>query len=397
MNAPAASDFDAKLLSTTAADALASLSLAGAKAPQLVEAWVKTGNAAAVAEAAERADGGARKAARRGLNVLKARGIAVPEPTRVSAVAGSKAAEQTEAFMLAPDSMGNVLLAISARSLTSRGKVVFVYLNDAAGVHRVDVGDVSQSQLKESLAKALPGARYKAVSVPVDWARRRIADARARHAASNVPEPLGFARAKDLLEPVPPEPVAHPFDAEGLELSTEDAAEMVKDSASLHGLPELQGWFPEKGAVEEVFAYVGKSLAEAGHDPAQEPPAEAMRDTLAEQIAAATDRYFTPERRAQLIAALKDAALSVLSRDGEEKALQVAALAKVVGEAGLITNPPRDIPFLRGYFEKAVSLLAMQNQGRIRIPMPPRSPDAAGAAPDAGDAGDAPAADAPTP
>jgi hypothetical protein len=379
MNAPAASDFDAELLSTTASGALASLSRAGTKAPQLVEAWVKAGNAAAVAEAAEHAEGVARKAARRGLNVLKARGIAVPEKTNVIAVAGGKAAEQTEAFMLAPDSSGNVLLAITTRSLTSRGKVAFVYLNDAAGVHRVDVGELSQSQLKDALAKALPGARYKAVAVPVDWARRRIADARARHVQSNVPEPLGFARAKDLLEPVPNDAVPHPFDAEGLELSTEDATEMVKDSAKLHGLPELQGWFPEKGAVEEVFAHVGQALADAGHDPAQEPPAEAMRDTLAEQIAAATDRYFTPERRAQLVAALKDAALSVLARDGEEQALQLSALAKVVGEAGLITNPPRDIPFLRGYFEKAVSLLAMQNQGRIRIPMPPRAPEEASA------------------
>jgi hypothetical protein len=92
---------------------------------------------------------------------------------------------------------------------------------------------------------------------------------------------------------------------------------------------------------------------------------------LTEQIAAATDRYFTPERRAQLVNALKDAALSVLARDGEEKALQLSALAKVSAEAGLITNPPREIPFLRGYFEKAVSLLAMQNQGRLRIPVPP--------------------------
>lgn len=375
MNAPAASAFDAKLLSTSASDALASLSQVGARAPELVEAWVKAGNAAAVAEAAERADGGARKAARRGLNVLKARGVAVPEPARVSALGGSKPSEQTEALLLAPDSMGNVLIAITTRSLTSRSKVAFVYLNDQVGVHRVDVGELSQSQLKDALAKALPGAPYKAVSVPVDWARRRIADARSRHTERGVPEPLGFARAKELLSPVADEPLAHPFDAEGLELSAEDAAEMVKDSAQLHQLPELQGWFPEKSAVEEVFAFVGRGLSEAGHDPEQEPPPEVLRELLAEQILAATDRYFTPERRAQLVLALKDAALSVLARDGEAQALQVAALAKVVGEAGLITNPPRDIPFLRGYFEKAVSLLAMQNQGRIRIPVPPRAPD----------------------
>jgi len=373
MNAPAASDFDAKLLAAPASAAISSLNQAGAKAPALVEAWVKAGNAAAVAEAAERAEGGARKAARRGLNVLKARGISVPEPVRVSAVAGAKSAEQTEAFMLAPDSLGNVLLAIATRSVTTRGKVVFVYLNDALGVHRVDVGELSQSQLKDALAKALPGARFKAVSVPVDWVRRRIADARAKHAEQKIPEPMGFARAESLLTPVPSEAVPHPFDAEGLELSLEDATEMTKGSAALHNLPELAGWFPDKGAVDELFAMVGKGLSDAGHDPAQEPPAEALREALNEQIAAATDRYFTPERRARLVLALKDAAVSALPREGEEKALQIAALATVTAEAGLITNPPRDIPFLRGYFEKAVSLLAMQNQGRLRIPLPPKA------------------------
>jgi len=377
MNASAATDFDAKLLASAATDALSNLGKAGAKAPQLVEAWVKCGNAAAVVEAAERGEGAVRKAARRGLNVLKARGVAVPEPTRVSAVTGAKSAEQTEAFLLSPDSMGNVLIAITTRSLTSRGKVVFVYLNDELGVHRVDVGELSQSQLKDALAKALPGARYKAVTVPVEWARRRIADARARHAERKIPEPLGFARAESLLGPVPSEAVPHPFDAEGFELSLEDAAEMVKNSAQLHNLPELAGWFPDKGAVDELFAFVGKALSEAGHDPTQEPPAEALRNAMTEQIAAATDRYFTPERRAQLVVALKDAALSALARDGEEIGLQLSALAKVAAEAGLITNPPREIPFLRGYFEKAVSLLAMQNQGRIRIPVPPKAADAA--------------------
>jgi hypothetical protein len=377
MNATAASDFDAKLLASAAADALSNLNKAGPKAPQLVEAWVKSGNAAAVVEASERGEGAVRKAARRGLNVLKARGVAVPEPTRVSAVTGAKSAEQTEAFLLSPDSMGNVLIAITTRSITSRGRVVFVYLNDELGVHRVDVGELSQSQLKEALAKALPGARYKAVTVPVEWARRRIADARARHAERKIPEPLGFARAESLLGPVPSEAVAHPFDAEGFELSLEDAAEMVKNSAQLHNLPELAGWFPDKGAVDELFAFVGKALSDAGHDPTQEPPAEALRDAMAEQIAAATDRYFTPERRAQLVVALKDAALSALPREGEEIGLQLSALAKVAAEAGLITNPPREIPFLRGYFEKAVSLVAMQNQGRIRIPVPARPADAA--------------------
>jgi hypothetical protein len=373
MNAP--SDFDAKLLKASAADALSSLTQAGARAPALVEAWVKSGNAAAVAEAAERANGPARKAARRGLNVLKSRGVAVPEPVRVSALAGEKAPEEIVALMLSPDSLGSVLFAITTPNLTARSRVAFVYINDELGVHRVDVGELSQSQLRDALAKAMPGARYKAVPVPVEWARRRIADARARHAERKIPEPLGFASADALLSPVPPDPVTHPFDTEGFELSLEDASEMVKGSAELHQLPELQGWFPERPAVDELFVQVGQALSEAGHDPAKEPPPDALRDTLLEQIAAATDRYFTPERRARLVVALKDAAISALPREGEARALQIAALTKVISEAGLITNPPREIPFLRGYFEKAVSLLALQNQGRLRIPVPP--PEAA--------------------
>lgn len=372
MNA-SASDFDAKLLGASAADALSSLEQAGPRAPALVDAWVKAGNAAAVAEAAERAAGAARKAARRGVNVLKARGVSVPAPTRIVDVAGSKPPELTEAFLLSPDSAGNVLLTIATRSVTSRGRVVFVYLNDAAGVHRVDVAELSQSQLKDALAKALPGARYKAVNVPVDWARRRVADARKRHAERGIPEPLGFASAEGLLSPVPADGVPHPFDGEGFELSLEDASEMSKESARLHNLPELAGWFPEKPAVDEMFALIGQGLSEAGHDPTKEPPAEALRQQITEQIAAATDRYFTPERRQQLIGALKDAAFSALPREGEGTALSIAALVKVVSEAGLITNPPREIPFLRGYFEKAVSLLALQNQGRLRIPVPAKT------------------------
>jgi len=381
MNQTANSDFDATLLQAAGNDALASLGKAGPRAPQLVEAWVKAGNAHAVAEVAEHGEGAARKAARRGLNVLKSRGIALPEPARVSAVAGAKASPQTEAFLLSPDSLGNVLLAITTRNPTSRGKVAFVYLHDALGVHRVDVGELSQSQLKDALAKALPGARYKAVPVPVDWVRFRIAEARKRHVERKLPEPLGFARADSLLNPVPAELVAHPFDAEGLELSLEDATDMAKTSAALHNLPELQGWFPEKPAVDELLNHVGGSLAEAGLDQASEPAPELLRETLASQIAAATDRYFTPERRAALVGALKDSALSILAREGEVVALEVAALTIVIAQAGLITNPPSDIPFLRGYFEKAVSLVAMQNQGRLRIPIPAKPPAEAPPAP----------------
>src|SRR4051812_31097123 len=80
-------------LSASEGEALAALERAGAQAVALVEAWVKAGNAAAVNVASERAAGPARKAARRGLNVLKARGITIPSQRHVTSVTGEKAPE----------------------------------------------------------------------------------------------------------------------------------------------------------------------------------------------------------------------------------------------------------------------------------------------------------------
>jgi hypothetical protein len=359
-------------LSADADTAIAALGRAGERSVDLVEAWVKSANAGAVNAAAERAQGAARKAARRGLNVLKARGVSVPTECHVTRVAGEKAPEIEEALLLGPDSGGSICLAIISRSQTSRAHSAFVFLHDDFGVYRVNVGDLSQTQVKETLAKALPGADYRPVKVPVAWARSRIAAARKRHAARGLPEPLGFASAASLLEPVPSEPEEHPFDSEGLELADEDARDLAKNSQSLHSLPEFRGWFPEKPAVDELLLKVGQSLT-----PGVEPAPEELQRTLEQEILSATDRYFNPERREQLARVMKDSALSVLSREGEVRTLEVVATMKNIQNAGLITNPPHEIGFLRGFFDKAISALAYQDGGRLRIPM--QSPPAAAA------------------
>jgi len=357
-------------LSASAENALAALGRAGENAVALVEAWVKAGNAAAVNEASERANGPARKAARRGLNVLKARGIAIPTTNHVTSVTGEKSPEIAEALMLAPDSGGSVCLVITSRSPTSRTHSVFVYLHDDFGIHRVNVGDLSQSQLKDALARALPGADYRPVKVPVGWARARIAAARQKHAARGVPEPLGFATAQSLLEPVPSEAEEHPFDAEGLELGDEDAQDLAKNSHALHFLPEFRGWFPPKEAIDEMLGKLGERMT-----PGSEPDPEQLKKNLEEEVTSATDRFFTPERREGLARAMKDSALSVLAREGEVRTLEVVATMKNIRDAGLITNPPHEVGFLRGFFDKAISALAFQDGGRIRIPLP-RAPEA---------------------
>ncbi len=356
--------FDAPTLQTPPEGVLAAIERAGKDAAALVEAWVATENTAAVVEAAETASGAARKAARRGLNVLKARRIPIPERPHVSKLITPEA-ETVKAWLLPPDTNGTILLALAAHSASRRYRTVFVFLHDGLGVHRVDNGSLSQSQLKESLRQAAPDKSLRAVEVPVEWARYRIAEARRRHVERRVPEPLGFASAASLLEPIPAMAPPHPFDEEGLVLDDEDAKEIAQRSSELHRVEEFRGWLPGREAVDELLKEVGKHL-----NPGEQPAPESLRDQLSDQVLAATDRYFSPERRAALVRAMKDAGLGVLARLGEQKALEVVAAIKVIENRGLITDPPHEVGFLRSFFEKAISVLAQQGGGSLRIPVP---------------------------
>jgi len=121
---------------------------------------------------------------------------------------------------------------------------------------------------------------------------------------------------------------------------------------------------------------VGERL---GEDGAQNP--EAVDEALKAEIAAATDRFFTPELRELVASRMTDAAISVRDRAGDDAAKRVLAVARAVREAGLITSPPSDIPFLLRYFQKGVAVLARQGRGSLQIPIPRKAAPADQASP----------------
>jgi hypothetical protein len=357
--------FDDRLLRVTAEGALAALREVGARGEALVEAWREAGNAAAVLETSEHGEGALRKAARRALNVLRARGVAIPEQRRVSALANTNAPDVVEAWMMAPDSGGMQLFAVTARSASGRYRAVFVFLHGAQGVARVENASMSHSQLKEYFSKVLPGAGYGATLVPVPWARYRIAEARRIQRERGLPEPLGLTSAASLVEPVPDPAPAHPFDEEGFELADDDAMELSRQSLGLHNVPEFRSWLPTNAAMQEMLAKVGEKLV-----PGETPDPAVVTEHLQTEARAATDRFFSPDVREEMLRRMKDSALSALAREGEQRALEVAAAMNVMARCGLVTDPPRDVPFLRGFFDKAVALMLAQGGGRLRIPMP---------------------------
>ncbi len=360
---------DPALVAVDGAGALAALGEAGTRSVELVEAWLRAGNAAAVAAAARSAEGPARKAARRAASVLKSRGITLPEVSRPAP--SQKSQDAVEAWLMAPDAAGNVAVVIAARSPAGRHRACFVFLHDRVGLHRVQLGSMSRTQLKDAFAKLLPGSGYGPTPVSVEYARWRVAAARALHSGSQIPLPLGLDSARDLLEPAPTGVVAHPFDAEGLELSQDDARERSRTSATLHRKPEFRAWVPTGAAINELLVAVGRGLS-----PGAQQEAAAIEARMKDEIEAATDRFFTPELREALLPLMKDCALSVLAREGEQAALDVVAAMTCVEHAGLVTDPPRDVPFLKAFFEKAVAMLAARGNGQLRIPVPALPVDA---------------------
>lgn len=365
--------FEESVIRCSAAEALDHLHGQEEEVLDLLEAWTKGQNAAALQEAAYHATGKIKTAARRALAVLKSRGVEAP--ARVKGANHQASTGGAEARLLTADASGTSLLLFIDRLPDGSYNTCFFFFREGAGIAGLQTGKRGLAKLKQALREATGQSVEATVPVPVDWARQRVAAVRRTHRARGGIEPLGFDQAASLLEPVPTETLPHPFDEEGFELSPQDAATLAINSGKLHQLREFQAWLPAPEAMREFLTELGARIG-AGERPAP----EALNEHLKAEILNATDRYFTPDVREVLVTRLKDAALGVLAREGEQRALELAATITVVEQAGLVTDPPRDIPFLTAFFEKAVSLMLAQGNGQLRIPVPKPSASSASTA-----------------
>jgi hypothetical protein len=361
-----AATFDAGALQTDAEGAVAAVIAAGQRGVALVEAWVQAKNAAAVAALAEddKAPAPARKAARRGINVLKARGVAIPERTRIARLVGDPV-EGYDAWFVPPDGAGTNMVILAQRRQSGKHYVVHTTMRDELGLLDVRALEMSRSQLRASFDESARRMGYPPVAVPVDWARARVAAARANNAKSGAIVPLGLESHAHVLGPAPDKAPPHPIDQAKLEVPP--ASEVVASSADLHREPELGAWLPAGPAVQELLIEVGQKLASSGN---AEQDAKKIDDAVRDALDSSTDRFFGPEIRERLAERMKDAAVSILARQGRERAAEVMAVAAAVLAAGLITSPPHEIPFLRGFFQKALAILASQQGGQLSIPVP---------------------------
>jgi hypothetical protein len=375
--APAA-EFDSSLLNVGAAEAVAALVGAGDAAAALVDAWLGASNAAAIAEAVESdaVPGAARKAARRALNVLRARGVAVPTRTRVVTMDALDGDTVIEATMNPPDAYGTVSFILTSKHPSGRYHLAEVIVREPQGILDAASGWLSGSQLKESRGRQIERHGIAATTVPVEWARHRIALARQLNTTSGQVVPLGYERCLELLEPAPEAAPGHPVADLEAEITSERAAAAAPTSARLHEDPAFRDWVPDRGALDDMLNRTGQRL-----DEETAKNGDAINAALREEMEAATDRFFSPEARAIVAGRMRDSAISIRARKGDRAASEVLAVARAVIEAGLITSPPREIPFLVLFFQKALSWMAQQGGGEIRLPVSGMGPRPSEASP----------------
>ncbi|MFO0554952.1 MAG: hypothetical protein U0271_41630 [Polyangiaceae bacterium] len=338
------------------------LRLAGGAAEALIDTWLRSQNLEAIAAAAsdETLSGAARKAARRAASVLRSRGVALPE-VKASQPAALSAVEEeiVEANFNAPDGRGAWSATISKRRGGERAHIAEVIVREGVGVTNAFVGWMSRSQIKEAHQNLAKSSGVAPTPVDPNWIRWRVKTALEDNAKSGQLVPLQLERCKDLLEPAPESQPPHPT-AE-LEAAIGDGENTAP--ASLFAEPELRSWLPDPRAIDEMIRKVGARLTpEEGSDSAK------VEATIAEEIKAAVDRYFTPEARAKLSLRIRDVALCVRARSGDDRAKELLRAARAIESAGLITSPPSELEFLRVFFQRGLSYLAQQGGGSVRLP-----------------------------
>jgi len=328
---------------------------AGARGPDLIAAWVASKNAAAVFAVAsdDGAPAAARKAARRGLNVLKSRGVVIPERPREARVADGPA---VEAWFRPPDAAGTSAFTIGSRSKDGRYRLVDIIVQEGVGLVSIAGMQMSRSQLRQTFDGIAGRFGAPPAAVPLGWARFRIASAERDNATSGTPVPLGADSHRDLLGPAPSEPPPHPADM--LALGRETGFIDLERTAKLHAEPELRAWLPDPSAMQTMLLAIGQGLpvgAALDHG--------AARGKVDAILSSSTDAFFTVERQTRIAERMVDAAISMAARGAIEQATVAVAVAKRIRSLAAST-PPHTVAFLRAFFEKAFGLATARAAAR---------------------------------
>ncbi len=298
------------------------------------------------------AEGGAKNAAsfaRRGLSILKSRGIDIEVPLTGTPVfkAEAKGDESLPWLITSTDTQGERALWIVRPQRGGGLQAIISILSDTVGIRRVDEGELSRKEYR-SLRERLTGAAPKAPSeqelglsaqeLPLSRAKGFLARARERTAGGL------HLREDRILTGLFGDPAeAEPASKKAPELPGELENQRLVESARLHDEREIVSWMPDEAACRHLSLKLEEVMTSALYIDQPQRLAQFERE-----VAAAAESWFTPERAALYTERLFDMADLFAATGRREAAERAAATARALARG----RNPLGVPFCTSLFSK---------------------------------------------
>jgi hypothetical protein len=282
------------------------------------------------------------KEARRGLHLLKARGVEIPEPVRAEPPSAQPAEPPLPAYASAIDGQGERAIWLP-RVVPGKGvEIAQAVLSDERGLVELQLGVVGRKEWRV-FARGLVdrGATMGVAEIGRELAHAMIAGARAANERSGQHVPPGADHWLGQLGPVPVLPDAA---AAFPPLPEEEERSAVEQSGRLHDLPLLRGWL----ADEQLLRGVAASLDEIAASPSFSDDLQ-RADQMARVIRDALSAWFDAGRTDRMAARLFETAAQ-LARAGDPVHARLAAAAARALRRGV---HPYEIPAARLLVQKA--------------------------------------------
>ncbi|HET7753215.1 MAG TPA: hypothetical protein VFK85_04830 [Anaeromyxobacteraceae bacterium] len=297
------------------------------------------------------------KEAKRGLHVLKSRGVSVPEPARpapVAAPAATPAEPPPPCYVSSIDSQGERAVWI-ARHVPGRGvEVAQVVVSDVNGLVELQIGMLGRKEYR-AFAKDLSerGRNMGVLEIDRDRAKGLVAEARRRNEASGKAPPEG---ADAWLGRIGPAAQVEDPSARFAEMSDGEERAAVESSGGLHELPLLRGWLAEENELRALAQKLDEIAVSALYVDDRQRAEQSAR-----VMTEAVDAAFAGERRARWASRLFAVAAHLADGGDEVHAGQAAAVTRALARG----DAPSRIPFARLLVEKAFPSVASASQAAV--------------------------------
>lgn len=324
------------------ASAEEALSLPTPLAGVAARAAVAAGRADLLAALAAHPGKDAAKEAKRGLYLLKSRGVAVPELPRPSPAPAAPAPEvPLPCYATAIDGQGERAVWIP-RAVAGKGvEIAQAVVSDELGLLDLQVGVIGRKEWRRLVEGLLDkGAAMGVGELERGRAASLVAAARTRNDASGRRVPEGADLWLGQLGPVAPATEPPPPGP----LPGAEEREALAASGALHALPLFATWMADEGFLREVAA----KLDEVAVSPLYVDDRQ-RAEQLVRTVGDAVERYLDERRRASLARRLGIVAGHLAAHGDLPRANAAAAAARALAAGA----PARDVPFARALVEKA--------------------------------------------